>query len=138
MLCANAEGIFRIIQAIPSPKAEPSRRWLAKGAACERLREMADPELAFLSEEIARAAFGLTPAEHKNLKGLARENLRDHMTGLEMIFSMLGEAVTTEIARKRDARGFAENKVAAGKGGGIAGEAREKLGLKLHCGQLFQ
>lgn len=171
--CANAEGIFRIIQSIPSPKAEPFKRWLAR-EACERMREMADPELvldrtrelyrskgyseawigkrmrgiairaeltdewqkrgvgvepeqALLTEEISRAAFGLTPSEHKNLKGLARENLRDYMTGLEMIFSMLGEAATAEIARKRDARGFAENKVAARKGGGIAGEAREKL-----------
>lgn len=171
--CANTEGIFRIIQSIPSPKAEPFRRWLAR-AACERMREMADPELALdrtrelyrarghseawigkrmrgiavraelteewqkrgvdaepeqalLTEEISRAAFGLTPAEHKNLKGLERENLRDHMTGLEMIFSMLGEAATTEIARKRDAHGFDENMVAACKGGGIAGEAREKL-----------
>ena len=171
--CANNEGIFRIIQAIPSPKAEPFKRWLAK-AACERMREMADPELvlvrtrelyrakgyseawigkrmrgiairaeltdewqkrgvdgepeqALLTEEISRAAFGLSPAEHKNLKGLARENLRDHMTDLEMVFSMLGEAATTEIARKRDAQGFAENQTAARKGGDIAGEAREKL-----------
>jgi len=171
--CANNEGIFRIIQAIPSPKAEPFKRWLAK-AACERMREMADPELVLvrtrelyrakgysetwigkrmrgiairaelieewqkrgvdgepeqttLTEEISRAAFGLSPAEHMNLKGLARENLRDHMTGLEMIFSMLGEAATTEIARKRDAQGFAENETAARKGGGIAGKARERL-----------
>ena len=171
--CANTEGIFRIIQSIPSPRAEPFRRWLAR-VACERMREMADPELALdrtrelyrargyseawigkrmrgiavraelsdewqkrgvdgepdqalLTEEISRAAFGLSPAEHKNLKGLARENLRDHMTDLELIFSMLGEAATTEIARKRDARGFGENKVAARKGGGIAGETREKL-----------
>lgn len=171
--CANAEGIFRLIQSIPSPKAEPFRRWLAR-AACERMREMADPELvldrirelyrtrgyseawigkrmrgiavraeltdewqkrgvdaepeqALLTEEIFRAAFGLTPSEHKNLKGLERENLRDHMTDLELIFSMLGEAATTEIARKRDAQGFAENKVVARKGGGIAGEARERL-----------
>ena len=67
------------------------------------------------------------PSGHKNLKGLERENPRDHMTDLELIFSMLGEAATTEIARKRDARGFGENKVTARKGGGIAGEAREKL-----------
>ena len=171
--CANTEDIFRIIQSIPSPRAEPFKRWLAR-VACERMREMADPELALdrtrelyrargyseawigkrmrgiavraelsdewqkrgvdgepdqalLTEEISRAAFGLSPAEHKNLKGLARENLRDHMTDLELIFSMLGEAATTEIARKRDARGFGENKVVARKGGGIAGETREKL-----------
>ena len=69
----------------------------------------------------------MTPAEYKQFKGLERENLRDHMTDLELIFSMLGEAATTEIARKQDAQGFPENKVAAHKGGRIAGEAREKL-----------
>jgi prophage antirepressor-like protein len=100
--CANTEGIFRIIQSIPSPKAEPFKRWLAK-VGYERVQEI------------------------KQLKGLARENLRDHMTDLELIFSMLGEAATTEIARKHDAQGFRENKTAAGKGGRIAGEAREKL-----------
>ncbi|MGB4599531.1 MAG: phage antirepressor protein, partial [Trichlorobacter sp.] len=68
--------------------------------------------------------------EYKAFKGLERENLRDHMTDLELIFSMLGEAATTEIARKQDAQGFTENKVAARKGGGIAGEAREKLEIE--------
>jgi hypothetical protein len=74
-----------------------------------------------------KAAFGITPAEYKQFKGLERENLRDHMTDLELIFSMLGEAATTEIARKQDAQGFVENKGAARKGGRIAREAREKL-----------
>jgi len=171
--CANTEGIFRIIQSIPSPKAEPFKRWLAK-VGYERVQEIEDPELAsqrtrmlyrakgysdawiekrmrgiavraelteewkkrgvkeepeyaILTAEISKAAFGMTPSEYKQLKGLERENLRDHMSDLELIFSMLGEAATTEIARKQDVQGFAENKGASRKGGRIAGEAREKL-----------
>ena len=171
--CANTEGIFRIIQSVPSPKAEPFKRWLAK-VGYERVQEIEDPELAtkrtralyqakgysdawiekrmrgiavraelteewknrgvkqepeyaILTSEISKAAFGVTPGEYKKLKGLERENLRDHMTDLELIFSMLGEAATTEIARKHDAQGFHENKTMARKGGRIAGEAREKL-----------
>lgn len=171
--CANTEGIFRIIQSIPSPKAEPFKRWLAK-VGYERVQEIEDPELAtkrtkaiyrakgyseawiekrmrgiavraeltdewkkrdvkgepeyaILTAEISKAAFGVSPSEYKKLKGLERENLRDHMTDLELIFSMLGEAATTEIARKQDAQGFSENKTAARKGGRIAGGAREKL-----------
>ena len=170
---ANTEGIFRIIQSIPSPKAEPFKRWLAK-IGYERVQEIEDPELAskrtkaiyrakgysdawiekrmrgiairaeltdewqkrgvkgepeyaILTSEISKAAFGLTPSEYKNLKGLERENLRDHMNDLELIFSMLGEAATTEISRKKDAQGFGENKTAARKGGKIAGDARKKL-----------
>jgi hypothetical protein len=176
MLCANTEGLFRIIQSIPSPKAEPFKRWLAK-VGYERVQEIEDPELAskrtkalyrakgyseawiekrmrgiavraeltdewrkrgvgdepeyaILTAEISKAAFGLTPSEYKNLKRLERENLRDHMTDLELIFSMLGEAATTEIARKQDAQGFGENKVAARKGGKISGDARKKLELE--------
>ncbi|MEW6670488.1 MAG: Bro-N domain-containing protein [Thermodesulfobacteriota bacterium] len=171
--CANTEGIFRIIQSIPSPKAEPFKRWLAK-VGYERVQEIEDPELAtkrtralykakgysddwiekrmrgiairaelteewknrdvkeereysILTAEISKASFGLTPAEYKELKGLERENLRDHMTDLELIFSMLGEAATTEITRTQDAQGFDENRTAAKKGGRIAGGAREKL-----------
>lgn len=171
--CANTEGIFRIIQSIPSPKAEPFKRWLAK-VGYERVQEIEDPELgtartrelyrakgyseawiekrmrgiavraeltgewqnrevgdnreyAILTAEISRATFGLTPAEYKILKQLDRENLRDHMTDLELIFSMLGEAATTEITRTKDAQGFDENRTAANKGGRIAGEARQKL-----------
>ncbi|MFH0783542.1 MAG: Bro-N domain-containing protein [Pseudomonadota bacterium] len=171
--CANTEGIFRIIQSIPSPKAEPFKRWLAK-VGYERVQEIEDPELAtkrtrelyqakgyseawiekrmrgiavrdeltkewknrgiakeaeyaILTSEISKAAFGMTPSEYKQHKSLARENLRDHMTDLELIFSMLGEAATTEIARRQDAQGFPENKTSARKGGRIAGEAREKL-----------
>jgi hypothetical protein len=73
-------------------------------------------EFAILTAEISRATFGITPTDYKKLKGLKRENLRDHMTDLELIFSMLGEASTTEIARKRDARGFERNKKAAKEG----------------------
>jgi hypothetical protein len=174
--CANTEGLFRIVQTIPSPKAEPFKRWLAK-VGYERVQEIEDPELATartrelyrakgyseawiekrmrgiavraelteewknrdikgeaeyatLTAEISKAAFGMTPAEYKEHKGLKRENLRDHMTDLELIFSMLGEAATTEITRKQDAQGFGENKVAAHKGGRIAGEAREKLEIE--------
>ncbi|MDP2852841.1 MAG: Bro-N domain-containing protein [Smithellaceae bacterium] len=171
--CANTEGIFRIIQSIPSPKAEPFKRWLAK-VGYERVQEIEDPELAtkrtkalyrakgysddwiekrmrgiairaeltdewkkrqvgqereyaILTAEITKATFGLTPSEYKDLKGLERENLRDHMNDLELIFSMLGEAATTEITKTQDAQGFDKNRTAAGKGGRIAGDAREKL-----------
>ncbi len=176
MNCANTEGIFRIIQSIPSPKAEPFKRWLAK-VGYERVQEIEDPELAtkrtralykakgysddwiekrmrgiaireeltdewkkrevrrekeyaILTAEIAKAAFGVTPGQHKKLKGLIRENLRDHMTDLELIFSMLGEAATTEITRVDDARGFQESKRAAHKGGDVAGKARKDLERK--------
>jgi len=174
--CANTEGVFRIIQSIPSPKAEPFKRWLAK-VGYERVQEIEDPELAtartrelyrakgyseawiekrmrgiavraelteewkqrgvgeapeyaILTAEISKAAFGMTPAEYKVHKGLERQNLRDHMTDLELIFSMLGEAATTEIARKQDSQGFPENRIAARKGGKIAGDAREKLEIE--------
>ena len=176
MNCANTEGAFRIIQSIPSPKAEPFKRWLAK-VGYERVQEIEDPELAtqrtraiykakgysddwiekrmrgiaireeltdewknrnvkqeqeyaILTAEIAKAAFGVTPGEHKKLKGLERENLRDHMTNLELIFSMLGEAATTEITKVDDAQGFDESKTAALKGGEVAGVARKDLEKK--------
>lgn len=174
--CANTEGVFRIIQSIPSPKAEPFKRWLAK-VGYERVQEIEDPEIAtkrtrvlykakgysdawiekrmrgiavrdeltdewnkrevkedreysILTAEISKATFGMTPSEYKKYKGLERGNLRDHMTDLELIFSMLGEASTTEITRKRDARGFIENKQAAKEGGQIAGNARKELERK--------
>ncbi len=176
MNCANTEGIFRIIQSIPSPKAEPFKRWLAK-VGYERVQEIEDPELAtkrtralykakgypddwiekrmrgiavreqltdewknrgvkegqeyaILTAEISKATFGITPAEYKEKKRLKRENLRDHMNDLELIFTMLGEAATTEITQKKDARGFPQNRVAAKKGGKIAGDARKKLELE--------
>lgn len=106
MNCANTEGIFRIIQSIPSSKAEPFKRWLAK-VGYERIQEIEDPELA-----------------------TKRENLRDHMNDLELIFSMLGEASTTEITRNQDVRGFVKSKVAARKGEKIAGDARRKLEIE--------
>jgi hypothetical protein len=87
-------------------------------------------EYAILTAEISKATFGLTPSEYKEKKKLKRENLRDHMTDLELIFSMLGEAATTEIAQAKDAQGFAENKTAAKKGGKIAGDARTELELE--------
>lgn len=86
-----------------------------------------EPEHEILAAEISSATFGIALSEYKRLKGLERENLRDHMTDLELIFTMLGEAATTEIVRKQDVQGFIENKTASRKGGRIAGEAREKL-----------
>src|SRR3990170_4275317 len=174
--CADTEGIFRIIQSIPSPKAEPFKRWLAK-AGYERVQEIEDPELAtkrtralykakgysddwiekrmrgiaireeltdewkhrgvkeqkeyaILTAEISKAAFGMTPSEYKKFKGLKRENLRDHMDDLELIFSMLGEASTTRISRSKNTKGFPENKRAARLGGEVAGNARRELERK--------
>lgn len=176
ILSASAEQLLRIIQSIPSPKAEPFKRWLAK-VGYERLEEIENPELAakrmrelyrqkgysdewiekrvrgiavrdeltdewqnrgikeqkefsILTAEISKATFGMTPSEYKEFKNLDKENLRDHMTDLELIFTMLGEASTTEIAKNRDAQGFAENKTAAKKGGKIAGDARKKLEIE--------
>ena len=173
---ANAEGIFRIIQSIPSPKAEPFKLWLAK-VGYERVQEIEDPELAtkrtvaiyrakgypeswidkrmrgiavretltsewknrgikerreygILTAEISKAAFGMTPSEYQKFKGLKRENLRDHMNDLELIFSMLGEASTTEIAKNKNTQGFVKNKFAARQGGSVTGKARKDLEKK--------
>ena len=176
--CASTEGILRIIQSIPSPKAEPFKRWLAQ-VGSERLDEIENPELAakrmreiykakgysdewiekrvrgiavrdelanewkkrgvkeqaeysILTAEISKATFGMTPSEYKNFKELEKptDNLRDHMTDLELIFTMLGEASTTEIAKNKDAHGFVQNKKAAKEGGEIAGNARKELEIK--------
>ena len=86
-----------------------------------------DKEYSILTAELSKATFGLTPSEYKDFKGLKKENLRDHMNDLELIFTMLGEASTTEIAKNKNAQGFDENKAAAEKGGTIAGGARKKL-----------
>ena len=176
MGCANSKGLLRIIQSIPSPKAEPFKRWLAQ-IGSERLAEIENPELAsqrarelykmkgyseewiekrmrsiaireelteewknrgikkereysILTAEISKATFNLTPSEYKSLKGLKRENLRDHMTDLELLFSMLGEASTTAIVKTKDPKGFGKNKVAAKEGGTIAGDARKALEVK--------
>ena len=94
-------------------------------------REVKEPrEYEILTAEISKATFGLTPSQYKNLKRLKRENLRDHMTDLELIFSMLGEASTKEITVNRDTRGFDENKQAAVEGGTVAGNARKELERK--------
>jgi hypothetical protein len=171
--CTNTETLFRIIQSIPSPKAEPFKHWLAK-VGYERIKEIEDPELAtkrtralyktkgypddwiekrmrgitvreqltsewenrglkeqkeysILTAEISRATFGLTPSEYKKKKKLKHENLRDHMTDLELIFSMLGEASTTEITKNKNAQGFSKLKKASKEGGEIAGNARKEL-----------
>jgi len=170
---ADTETLLRIIQSIPSPKAEPFKRWLAK-VGYERLEEIENPELAskrtreiyktkgysddwiekrmrsiairdeltdewkkrgvkerieyaILTAEISKATFGLTPSQYKEVKGLKRQNLRDHMTDLELIFSMLGEASTTKVAKAKDVKGFVENRNAARIGGTIAGNARREL-----------
>lgn len=175
---ADTEQLLRLIQSIPSPKAEPFKRWLAK-VGYERLEEIGNPELAaarmrelykakgysdewiekrvrgiairdeltnewkkrgvkeqreysILTAEISRATFGMTPAEYKAYKSLTQpaDNLRDHMNDLELIFTMLGEASTTEIARNKDAQGYVENRNAASKGGAVAGRARRDLEKK--------
>ena len=174
--CANAKGLLRIIQSIPSPKAEPFKLWLAQ-VGSDRLDEIENPELAtqrtrelyklkgypedwiekrmrsiaireelteewknrgvkeqkeyaILTAEISKATFGLTPSEYKKVKGLKSQNLRDHMTELELIFSMLGEASTTAIVKTKNPKEFIQNKVAAKQGGRIAGDARKALEIK--------
>jgi prophage antirepressor-like protein len=171
--CANAKSLLRIIQSIPSPKAELFKQWLAQ-VGYERIQEIENPELAqermkqlyeqkgypkdwidkrlrgiairqnltdewqergitaerdfgILTAEIAKATFGVTPAEHKDLKGLTRknDNLRDHMTDLELIFTMLGEKVTTEISQTEKPDTFEQNKKVAKRGGSVAGTARK-------------
>ncbi len=87
-------------------------------------------EYSILTAEIAKATFGMTPSQHKKYKDLKRENLRDHMTDLELIFSMLGEAATTEISKNRDAQGFTQNKSVAKQGGEVAGKARKDVEQK--------
>ena len=130
MICANTEGIFRIIQSIPSPKAEPFKRWLAR-VGYERIQEIENPELATKrTRALYKATFGMTPFAYKKHKGLKRGNLRDHMNDLELIFSMLGEASTKEISVNKDAQGFVENKQAAFEGGAVAGNARKELERK--------
>jgi len=171
--CATTEGLFRIAQSIPSPKAEPFKRWLAK-VGFERVQEIENPELAvkrtrmlyklkgysddwiekrmrgiaireeltdewqkrgaqekrdyeILTAEISKAAFGVTPSEYKKLKGLKRENLRDHMDDFELIFNMLGERATTEIHRTENSKGVPKLRSDAKAGGNIAGGARKKL-----------
>ncbi|MFH0700819.1 MAG: Bro-N domain-containing protein [Candidatus Woesearchaeota archaeon] len=174
--CANTESLFRIIQSIPSKKAEPFKLWLAR-VGYERVQEIQNPELAqkrmreiyqakgyseewiekrvrgiairdeltdewkmrgiktdkeyaILTAEISKATFDKTPKEYAKFKGLKKENLRDHMNDLELIFTMLGEASTTKIARGKNAQRMPENKVAARIGGKIAGTARKQVEIE--------
>ena len=171
--CATTETMFRIIQAIPSPKAEPFKRWLAR-VGFERVEEIENPELAtkrtraiykakgysdawiekrmrgievretltdewkkrgvkqgqeyaILTAEISKATFGITPSEYQKLKGLKRENLRDHMEDMELILTMLGEATTTKLTQVRDSQGFVPLKKDANDGGGVAGRAKKDI-----------
>jgi prophage antirepressor-like protein len=178
--CSNTKGIFRIIQSIPSKKAEPFKRWLAQ-VGQDRLDEIENPELAqqrmkeiyekkgypkdwidkrlrgiairqnltdewkergikkqkdyaILTAEISKATFGLTPAEykkHKNLPEKSKVNLRDHMDDLELIFTMLGERVTTEISKKEKPKTLPKNKNIAKRGGKVAGNARKETEKEL-------
>ena len=175
--CASTEGVLRIIQSIPSPKAEPMKKWLAR-VGFERIQEIEDPELAtrrtrflykakgypdswiekrmrgiaireeltdewqkrgaekdldykILTAEISKATFGITPTQYKKLKGLKRQNLRDHMDDFELIFTMLGERSTTEIHKVENSKGTKKLKKDAEEGGEIAGVARRKLEKKL-------
>ena len=178
--CANSEGIFRIIQSIPSPKAEPFKRWLAK-VGQDRLDEIENPELAqtrmkeiyeqkgypkdwidkrlrgiairqnltdewkergikddldyaILTAEISKATFGMTPGEYKKFKNLpvkSKANLRDNMDDLELIFTMLGERMTTEISKEEEPDTFDENKNVAKRGGNVAGNARKNAEKEL-------
>jgi len=173
--CVNTKNAFRLIQSIPSKKAEPFKQWLAQ-LAQERIEEIENPELAqdrvkeyykikgypkdwidkrirgiairqeltdewknrgvteetdfaILTNEITKATFGKTVQEYKQFKGLPKknQNLRDHMTDWELIFTMLGEKATTDIAITRDTKGFEENQQAAQRGGQIAHNARKEL-----------
>lgn len=178
-LAGNAEQIFRIIQSIPSPKAEPFKQWLAH-VGYERVQEIENPELAqdrmkilyeqkgypkdwidkrlrgmairqnltdewkergitcerdyaILTAEISKATFGVTPSDYKAIKGLTKknQNLRDHMTDLELIFAMLGEKVTTEISQNEQPDTFHKSKQVARRGGHVAGVARKETEKEL-------
>ena len=172
--CVNTQSAFRLIQSIPSLKAEPFKRWLAK-VGYQRVEEIENPELAqermkeiyeqkgydkdwidkrlrgiairqnltdewkergveerrnfaILTAEISKATFGMTPSEykdHKNIPEKSKANLRDNMTDLELIFTMLGERVTTEISQTEKPEGMFENKKVAKRGGKVAGDARK-------------
>jgi hypothetical protein len=181
---ADTEQLFRLIQSIPSPKAEPFKLWLAQ-VGRERIDEIEDPEIGFdrlmetyfkkgyskewinqrlktievrkeltdewekrgvkkglefaiLTDEITKAWSGLTTKEYKKLKDLKKENLRDHMSNLELVLNMLSEATTTEISKEKKPKTLNENKIIANQGGTIAGNARkeieEKIGKKIVSG----
>lgn len=170
---ANIEGLLRLIQSIPSPKAEPFKLWLAQ-VGRERIEETIDPEqaidraletylrkgyteewvhqrllairirndltsewqargvekgreYAILTDEITRAWAGMTTKQYKRLKGLKKENLRDNMSDLELVLTMLAEATTTEISRREEPETFSENLEVARSGGEIAGDTRKAI-----------
>ena len=147
---ADTEQLLRIVQSIPSPKAEPFRTWLAQ-VGRERIEETIDPELtieraletylkkgytrgvqkgveyAILTDEISRAWSGMSTRQYKNLKGLKKENLRDNMTMLELVLNMLAEATTTEISKQKAPSTFSENIAVAREGGEAAGIARKAV-----------
>ena len=172
----DVEGCLRLVQSVPSPKAEPVKLWLAK-VGYERMKEMSDPstaidraretykklgrsekwiqqrmmgqetrnkltdywkdheiteseEFAILTNIIHQEWSGLSVKEHKELKGLKSQNLRDHMSEAELIFTALAELSTRQIAESQNATGMDENKISAKKGGKIAKEAKEKLELQ--------
>ncbi|MFA6400700.1 MAG: Bro-N domain-containing protein [Salinivirgaceae bacterium] len=182
---ADTEQLFRLIQSIPSPKAEPFKIWLAQ-VARERIDEIEDPELgidrimetylrkgyskewinqrlksievrkeltdewenrgvqkgqeyAILTDEITKAWSGFTTKQYKSFKDLKKENLRDHMTNLELVLNMLAEATTTEISKEKKPKTFEANKKIAQQGGTIAGNTRReieaKTGKKVVTGQ---
>ncbi len=175
--CANTEGIFRIIQSIPSPKAEPFKQWLAR-VGKERIDEIENPELgiervralyekkgyekewiekrirgiaireqltdewkqrgiekqidfAILTNDIMQGAFNLKVDEYKQVKGVQKGNLRDHMTDLELIITMLGEATTTQISQQRDSQGLPKLREDAKSGGAVAGRTRKDIEKQL-------
>lgn len=182
----NVETLFRIVQSIPSKKAEPFKKWLAK-VGYERIQEIQNPEIGvkrailqwqvdgrssdwidarirsivsrkeltdewknrgikdqeygYLTNVISKQTFGLNVSQHKAVKGLKNHNLRDHMTDLELIFTMLGEKSTAAIASSMDAQGLKENVDSAMAGGKVAGDARrgleEKLGRRVVSQQNF-
>jgi hypothetical protein len=173
---ADTEQLFRLIQSIPSPKAEPFKLWIAK-VARERIDEIEDPEIgidrlmeiylrkgyskewinqrlksieirkdltdewenrgvqkgmefAILTDDITKAWSGFTTKEYKNYKSLKKENLRDHMSNLELVLNMLAEASTTEISKEKQPETFEENRIIAKQGGTIAGNTRKEIEAK--------
>ena len=140
---ADTEQLLRIIQSIPSPKAEPFKLWLAQ-VGRERIeetiqvrKELTDEwdargvqkgvEYAILTDEISRAWSGMSTRQYKNLKGLKKENLRDNMSTLELVLNMLAEATTTEISKQKAPATLSENIDVARAGGKVAGDARKAI-----------
>jgi len=173
---ADTEQLLRLVQSIPSPKAEPFKQWLAR-VGYERIEETDDPELAFdrametylkkgyskewinqrlksievrkeltnewedrgvqkgqefaiLTDEITKAWSGLSTRQYRQVKGLKKEGLRDHMTNMELVLNMLAEVTTTEISREKQPKGLEQNRRIAKQGGTIAGNTRKEIELK--------